>query len=476
MTITNNELDVKECYEGLLIYIARSSDVFQEAKQSHLQPDDFLATRVAGNYVYKAIAEVLLESDSPLPLAAFKLRLDGKIIPPTFKTSLDYLVACMYKEDFVPDNAQYYKAIIKPFIRRRREMKAIVEHSDQPDVLRDHLNLIQTQCSPKSELPPILKVGEMLNRPINQRRTIIEGLLRVKDKMTVGGMSKSYKSWNLLGLAISASRGVPWLGLDTHQTKTLYLNFELHDDTCQDRIERITRAMGVQIDPGDEFLSVWPLRSYVASYDILLPKITEYIRTEGFELIIFDPLVKLMGDLNENAAGDINKLMNGFEALASQSRCAIVMAAHHGKGNTANKENIDKVRGSSVLASDPDAILNLSTYKDRENCYTVETTLRGFQPIKPFVVHLDFPLFKRLEYEDPIGFLKKAKNRVAVSLDDLATLLTTAPIEKSKWKALAVDRFDISEDTFYRRTKSIVGCELIGMTESGEFYAKNSQN
>jgi len=85
-------------------------------------------------------------------------------------------------------------------------------------------------------------------------------------------------------------------------------------------------------------------------------------------------------------------------------------------------------------------------------------------------------LFKRLEYEDPIGFLKKAKNRVAVSLDDLATLLTTAPIEKSKWKALAVDRFDISEDTFYRRTKSIVGCDLIGMTESGEFYAKNSQN
>ena len=394
MTITNNELDVKECYEGLLIYIARSSDVFQEAKQSHLQPDDFLATRVAENYAYKAIAEVLLESDSPLPLAAFKLRLDGKIIPPTFKTSLDYLVACMYKEDFVPDNAQYYKAIIKPFIRRRREMKAIVEHSDQPDVLRDHLNLIQTQCSPKSELPPILKVGEMLNRPIHERKTIVEGLLKVKDKMTVGGMSKSYKSWNLLGLAISASRGVPWLGLDTHQTKTLYLNFELHDDTCQDRIERITRAMGVQIDPGDEFLSVWPLRSYVASYDILLPKITEYIRTEGFELIIFDPLVKLMGDLNENAAGDINKLMNGFEALASQSKCAIVMAAHHGKGNTANKENIDKVRGSSVLASDPDAILNLSQH-EKGSFYTVETTLRGFQPIPPFVVELEFPLFKR---------------------------------------------------------------------------------
>jgi hypothetical protein len=263
--------------------------------------------------------------------------------------------------------------------------------------------------------------------------------------------------------------------LDTHQTKTLYLNFELHDDTCQDRIEKITRAMGVQIDPADDFLSAWQLRSYVASYDILLPKITEYIRTEGFELIIFDPIVKLMGDLNENAAGDINKLMNGFEALASQSRCAIVMAGHHGKGNASNKENIEKVRGSSVLASDPDAILNL-TQKDKGSFYTVETTLRGFQPIKPFVVELEFPLFKRCDNESLIASLNSGRYKVDVSLEDLATVLTPTPIKKAEWRKLAMREFDISKDVFYSRIEDLSGCERVKQTESGLFYAPNSQN
>ena len=65
---------------------------------------------------------------------------------------------------------------------------------------------------------------------------IIDGLLRTKEVATVVGAAKTAKTWFSLALALNVSAGTPFLGMPTHQRKTLYLDYELKEGTFRKRM------------------------------------------------------------------------------------------------------------------------------------------------------------------------------------------------------------------------------------------------
>jgi hypothetical protein len=185
----------------------------------------------------------------------------------------------------------------------------------------------------------------------------------------------------------------------------LYLNFELPESFFTERIQLIAKDKAV--DPCDA-LDVWNLRGYAADFDELLPKIQEKVRQE-YSLIVIDPTYKLLGVRDENRAGDIASLLNGFERLAVAANAAIAFGAHFSKGNQAQKESMDRIGGSGVFARDPDTILTMTLHEE-DNAFTVEPILRNHPPIPPFVIRWNFPLMTRDEMLDPAK-LKQAKGR-----------------------------------------------------------------
>ncbi len=47
-----------------------------------------------------------------------------------------------------------------------------------------------------------------------------------------------------------------------------------------------------------------------ADFRQLMPRIIQRCRTENFALIVLDPIYKLYGGIDENAAGDVAELLN----------------------------------------------------------------------------------------------------------------------------------------------------------------------
>ena len=83
-------------------------------------------------------------------------------------------------------------------------------------------------------------------------------------KLTVGGCSKSYKTWTLTDLAVSVATGTPWLGFNTTPGKVLYVNLEIEAPFFRNRLVEVIRAEQVELD---ERLGIWNLRDGFGSFE-----------------------------------------------------------------------------------------------------------------------------------------------------------------------------------------------------------------
>ena len=248
------------------------------------------------------------------------------------------------------------------------------------------------------KFPEIQTQEEFYNEDLSEPPEIIEGLLHRQLSLVIGGSSKTYKSWSLLDMAISTANGVPFWGMNTTQGKCLYINFEIPEYYMRERVKSICDAKGIDI-PSDN-LYIWNLRGRAQALENIRPKFTRVMANANFAMVILDPIYKTLGNRDENAAGDINSLMNEMEHLALETGAAVVFATHFSKGNQAAKSPIDRISGSGVFARSPDTILVMTEHEEH-GCFTVDATVRNFETPEPFVVKMKFPLFERVDELDP---------------------------------------------------------------------------
>src|SRR5262249_33138406 len=179
-----------------------------------------------------------------------------------------------------------------------------------------------------------------------------------------------------------------------------------------------------------------------ADFDSLRPKIIDRVGQQ-YSLIVLDPTYKLLGERDENRAGDIATLLNGFERLAVETSAAVAFGTHFSKGNQALKESMDRIGGSGVFARDPDTILTMTRH-EQDGAFSVEPILRTHAPVKPCVIEWDFPLMKRNDDLDPAN-LRQAKGgrQAKYGIEDLVDQLQSLGKSKSgKTKAVRITTTD----------------------------------
>jgi hypothetical protein len=247
-------------------------------------------------------------------------------------------------------------------------------------------------------LPDIVDAADFLAKPQAMPPELVAGVLHRGSKLAFGGSSKAFKTWMLLDLSLSVAHGVDWMGFPTARGNVLFVNFEIQSHSWQKRIADVARAKGVELKPGA--IQLWNLRGHAADFRFLIPRIIQRARREGFALIILDPIYKLYGGTDENAAGDVAALLNSLEWLAVETGAAVAYGCHFAKGNAAAKDAIDRISGSGVFARDPDSLL-IFTRHEEPDAFTVDPILRNFPPVDPFVVRWQFPLMERDEELDP---------------------------------------------------------------------------
>lgn len=246
-------------------------------------------------------------------------------------------------------------------------------YSRMPGVMRDGKKqfIIERNCGKASwdeweewikdlndDLPDFesLTEDDLLNPP-PLASELISGVLRVNHKLCIVGPSKAGKSFLLIELAIAVAEGTEWLGRQCRQGRVLYINLELDKNSCTRRFVDVYAALGIK--PSHySFIDRWNLRGRTMPLDKLTPKLIRRAEKRGYELIIIDPIYKVLtGD--ENSASEMAAFCNLFDRISKDCGCAIVYCHHHSKGSQGDKRSMDRASGSGVFARDPDAMIDL---------------------------------------------------------------------------------------------------------------------
>lgn len=290
---------------------------------------------------------------------------------------------------------------------------------------------------PTVALPEFIAIGDLIAKAPPEPALLVGGtgedgrrnaLVHRGDKVLLGAESKAGKTWYLIQKMLCIAAGIPFLGHVTTRGVVLYVNFELAPWAFAKRVRLVAEGLGLLDGQGrwrgapPDFL-VWNLRGVPGGYDIenLVTVAEERLKRMALELaaLALDPLYKAYGGRAENDASDMAEVFNAIEQFGARLGAAIFIASHFAKGDSAAKAQIDRISGSGVMARDPDSILTLSKFKDADNCYTLEATLRNMASPEPAVIEFDFPIWKVRP--------DLAATGKGYSLEDLANLLPTDP-------------------------------------------------
>ena len=209
--------------------------------------------------------------------------------------------------------------------------------------------------APERAQPPagerFLSIGQMLQRPPPQ--WLVDGFLPENGIGVLWGASGTFKSFIAVDIGLSVAYGLPWRGQKIPTAKpVLYVAGEgAYGLGVRSLVWTSQRAAG-QPEP--------PFYVLPVSVDLTSAKVVDALVADiksfgvNFGLVVVDTLARNFGGGNENDAVDVNKFVQGIDALRNALDGHILVIHHSGK------EDQKGERGSSALRGAVDVSLRVS--------------------------------------------------------------------------------------------------------------------
>jgi len=305
-----------------------------------------------------------------------------------------------------------------------------------------------------AEVPPILVPGidiaDISGAELKLPEQLIKGLLYRATKMVIAGGSKSYKTWLLMHLAFCISQNLKWLGFETTRCHVGYCNLELKAAIFNERIRQLQNAMAITPASGSFF--VHHFRDAPVPPARLYQTVLESLKNPVYDIVIIDPVYKLLGDKDENSARDMGALMFELEKIATQNDAAVIFGHHYPKGSSVNKDPLDRLAGSGVFGRDLDSVVTLTPHR-KELCFTADFILRNHKPVDPVVFRWEYPLFRLERSLDPTQLRQSGGRPASCELDDILEVLSNHDDELSvsEFAHLVCEELSICRRTFYSK-------------------------
>lgn len=252
-------------------------------------------------------------------------------------------------------------------------------------------------------LPQIINGARLRTEILPLPSDIISGLIAHGEKGELCGGTKSYKTWTLIDQALAVATGSDWWGMKTEGSDVVYLNLEIPRAFFEARLREIS---GIRSIPIPDNFSVWHLRGSNLSnpdrWQEFIDQLSDYCAGLVHPYLVTDPVYKLLAGRNENAAGDVERLLWQIEEMLQSCGGTNFFGHHFAKGDSTAKVAIDRMAGSGVFARDPDSIFVMTPH-EKAGCFVVESILRNHEPLESFVVEWKQPIFVRDDSLDPVN-------------------------------------------------------------------------
>lgn len=268
-----------------------------------------------------------------------------------------------------------------------------------------------------------IDAADWLNAEDEPDNPLVEGFIECGEVVALVGQAKAGKSLLALQLAVCIALGLPFLGKPTTRQKVYIANLEVSAKQYKKRLRRICKALGVNPEELRGWLFIDNMRGETASWETALAM----CRAHGCTVAIIDPFYQIarIVETDEQQCLDTVEQMKPF----AKAGITLGIVFHSPKGFSGDRQLIDMISGSAILARFPESIIGLLNHATDKTARVVDAVLRNYPPPEPFAVSLASGL---LDIDPDISpevatannrFLRSKGNQHAI---DIAPYVSTA--------------------------------------------------
>ncbi|MDB4294528.1 AAA family ATPase [Akkermansiaceae bacterium] len=211
--------------------------------------------------------------------------------------------------------------------------------------------------------------------------TIIDGMLREGEVVSIIGGAKTYKTWFSLAMAYAVANGDSFIGKDVLNVPVCYLDYELKLNSFRKRLSIVAPDIPQNLD----FQCLRATKR--------LPRIGEIkdlIINNNYKFVVIDSLYRTGWLSEENSNDSTSKELGDLQGLAEETGAAIMIVDHTAKGGGKDKQVVDAARGASAKAGFFDSMFFLRPDKEDQRVI-VDMVLRDWPaPKESPIVEFDF--------------------------------------------------------------------------------------
>jgi hypothetical protein len=217
--------------------------------------------------------------------------------------------------------------------------------------------------------------------PKEKRETLVNGLIKRGEIMTLQAPTKVGKTFQLMHMALAWSHGKEYLGFKAARPLSiLFIDPELLPDEGEFRLRWVATNVLLE-SPAIGAVSYVnlrgkPLMSTPDPWHALTSSLHELLKNQTFDLIIIDSIYQFQGERDPNASNEVVRMMNQLKTVTEANGKPSVIYVHHfAKGNPSAKTGLDRAAGSYAFNAAADSIVVISPHQEKEH-YTIEFFLR----------------------------------------------------------------------------------------------------
>lgn len=262
--------------------------------------------------------------------------------------------------------------------------------------------------------------ADWLNTEDEPEKPLVEGFIECGEVVAMVGQAKAGKSLLALQLAVCVSLGVPFLGKPTTRKRVYIANLEVSAKQYKKRLRRICRALNVSPEDLRGWLFVDNMRGETASWQTALAM----CEAHGCGVAIIDPFYQIARIVET----DEQQCLDTVEDMKPFAKAGITLAIvfHSPKGFSGDRQLIDMISGSAILARFPESIIGLLNHATDKTARVVDAVLRNYAPPEPFAVSLDGGLLELAPNISPDvatarnAYLRTKREQPAVDIEPYA--------------------------------------------------------
>lgn len=209
---------------------------------------------------------------------------------------------------------------------------------------------------------------------------IIEELIESGEMFALVGQSKAGKSLLALQMAVCVATGRDFLGRRVVRSRVYLANLEVSRKQYKKRLRHLCRTLGVSLDELRGWLFIDNMKGDSTDWQWL----RDEAKLRDARLVMIDPFYQVFKGAEtheEDCLGAVDE-MKHFQ----KDGFTLGIVFHSPKGFSGDRQLIDMISGSSVLARFPESIFGILNHATESTARVIDCELRNYAKPEPFTV------------------------------------------------------------------------------------------